>query len=85
MQVKVPDDVLKVTKECPHKFSCLSSDQSDHRKTCEVKHILGADLMFLNDSRQAHCPYRLMFGNGQICTCPVHYAVKSKADKKELL
>ena len=77
MTVKVPADVLNVTTKCPHKFSCLtSSDQCDDHKMCEVEHIKGTNVMFLKDTQQAYCPYKLSYGFSQICTCPTHYAIK---------
>ena len=76
MTVKVPDDVLKMTTKCPHTFSCLTPGQCGEHKMCEVEHINGIDLMFLKDTQQANCPYRLTYGYGQICTCPTHYAIK---------
>jgi hypothetical protein len=84
MPVKVPDDVLKVTTKCPRKFSCLTSDQCDDHKMCEVEHIMGTNVMFLKDKQQAYCPYRLSYGFSQICTCPTHYIIRSKAEKKGL-
>jgi hypothetical protein len=75
MPVKVPDDVLKMTTKCPHKFSCTTPGQCDEHKMCEVEHIIGTNVMFLKDTQQAHCPYRLAFGYSQICTCPTHYAI----------
>jgi len=85
MQFKVPDDVLKMTTKCPHKFSCLTSDKCGYHKTCAVERIFDTNLMFLKDTRQSSCPYQLAFGNGQICICPVHYAIKSNTAQKGLL
>jgi hypothetical protein len=76
MPVKVPDDVLKATIKCPYKFSCLTQDQCGERKMCEVEHINGKNIIFLKDTQQTHCPYRLAFGFSQICTCPTHYTIK---------
>ena len=76
MPVKVPDDVLKKTIKCPHKFSCLTSDQCGKHKICEVERIMGTNVIFLKDTQQAQCPYRLAFDYSQICTCPTHYAIK---------
>ena len=75
MSVKVPDDVLKVTTKCPHSFSCLTPGQYNEHKMCEVEHIIGTNILFLRDTQQAGCPYRLTFGNSQTCICPTHYAI----------
>jgi hypothetical protein len=76
MPVKVPDDLLKMTTKCPQKFSCLTSDQCDGHKMCEVEHIMGTNVMFVKDSQREYCPYKLSYGYGQICICPTHYAIK---------
>ena len=78
MPVKVPDDVLKMTTKCLHAFSCLTSGQCYEHKMCEVKYINGTNVMFLKDTQEAVCPYRLRYAFSQICTCPTHYAIKSK-------
>jgi hypothetical protein len=78
MPVEVPDDVLKMTTKCRHKFSCLTSDQCGKHKICEVERIMGTNVIFLKDTQQAQCPYRLAFDYSQICTCPTHYAMKKK-------
>jgi hypothetical protein len=75
MPVKVPDDVLKKTIKCPHKFSCLTSDQCGEHKMCEVEYAIGTNLMILKDMQPAVCPYRSTYGYGQICTCPSHYSI----------
>lgn len=76
MSVKVPDDVLKMTTKCPHKFSCLTPSQSGEHKMCEVEDINGKNVMFLKDTQYAFCPYRVWYGSSQLCTCPTHYAIE---------
>jgi len=76
MHVKVPNDELKMTTECPHKFSCLTSGQCGEHKICEVENIIGKNLMFLKDAQITVCPYRVSYGYSQICTCPTHYDIK---------
>lgn len=76
MSVKVPDDILKMTTKCLHKFSCITEGQCGEFKMCEVEHINGNNIIFLKDTQQTHCPYRLSYGYGQICTCPTHYTIK---------
>ena len=76
MSVKVPDDILKMTTKCPHAFSCLTLGRCGERKICEVEYINGTHVMFLKDTQETVCRYRLTYGNGQMCTCPMHYAIK---------
>jgi hypothetical protein len=74
--IKVPEDVLKMTTKCPHAFSCLASDQCGKHKICEVEHIYGLNAMLLKDTQHKYCPYRVMYGYSQLCSCPTHYSIK---------
>jgi len=76
MPVKVSDDVLEMTTKCPHTFSCLTPSQCGKHKMCEVEDINGTNVIFLKDTQEAVCPYRLRYASSQICTCPTHYAIK---------
>lgn len=78
MPVKVSDDVLKMTTKCPHAFSCLTLGQGSEHKLCEVEDINGTNVIFLKDTQETICPYRLRYASSPICTCPTHYAIMSK-------
>ena len=73
MRISVPDDVLARADKCRHGYSCLETGKCGDRKLCKVDVADGQDVLFLEDSHYANCPYRLPFGDGQICRCPVHY------------
>ena len=75
MSIKVPEQVLKNTTKCRHEFSCLDPDKCYRKKMCEVDQIDGKNVLLLKDKNTKDCPYRLSFGNGQICVCPTHYAI----------
>ena len=76
MPVKVPDDVLKMTTQCSHAFSCLTPSKCGEHKMCEVEYINGTNVIFLKDKQEAVCPYRVKYASSQICTCPTHYDIR---------
>ena len=60
----------KATK-CEHAFSCLETGCCGNRKICEATCSFGPRVLQLTTKDQAICAYRVSFGHGQLCTCPV--------------
>lgn len=73
MEFKVPEEVLQETTRCQHDFSCLKTQQCGNRSMCVVDKISAESILFLNSTEIVICPYRISFGQGQVCMCPVHY------------
>ncbi len=63
------------TKHCRSGFKCLEPNAVHPR--CSVDYAFGKDLMFVDSPAEADCPYGMGFGNGHICVCPTHYAIKT--------
>ena len=78
MEKQVPESARKATKKCGHNFSCLTTGKCGDREMCPVEYANGEPLLFLKDRKYAACPYRLPFGDRQICRCPVHYAMHTQ-------
>ena len=78
MEYRVPDEIMLEADKCPYDFSCLSSRKCGDRKMREVRWADGKNVLFLNTEKRIDCPYRMMFGFGQICTCPVRFATHLK-------
>jgi hypothetical protein len=74
MSIAISKEILDRTTKCPHAFSCLDSGKCGERERCEVS-FAGGNVLFLKWKEAANCPYRLSFGNGQICTCPAHFSI----------
>jgi hypothetical protein len=68
----VPDSVLKAADKCKH-HSCLDPDKCNTHKKCEVDYASGQNILFLKDNEQNECPYRITYGDCQVCQCPVYY------------
>jgi hypothetical protein len=76
MKKLVPEEVIKKTVKCPNGFACLSNGH--HR--CEVCGVGGEDALFINN-RHVNCPYRILYGESQICACPTHYYLSQSPAK----
>lgn len=74
MAIEVPDNIKKETNRCPHDLACLATVNSGNQLKCKVNYSNGKNVLFVVPSEEhLSCPYLIFFGNGRICTCPVHY------------
>ena len=84
MNFEVPDSVKQKAKQCPNDFSCIATGYCGDQGICKVDHSVGESVLCLtsNERGACSCPYRLSFGYGQICMCPVRYYLYSKYPQK---
>ena len=73
MDVNVPEAVLSETKRCQHNFSCLETEKCGGKVMCDVKRVHKENILYWVSKEQINCPYRISFGEGQMCLCPTHY------------
>lgn len=77
MRYLVPEDVQREATKCTSSLSCLSGTTSpdDGHHRCSVDYVLKKNLMFVKPKElQANfCPYKLNYGAGHVCQCPVRY------------
>ncbi len=78
MKSHVPDCVLNGTTKCAHNFSCIETSKCGDKEMCKVEYANGGQILFLKDRKYSDCPYRLLFGDRQICRCPTHYALHTQ-------
>ena len=71
MNCDVTEEVLTKTKQCPNGFSCLKTGKGK----CDVYDMDGEDMFFVSCHDICRCPYRLYFGDRQLCACSTHYAL----------
>lgn len=76
MNITVSKEILDRTTKCLHAFSCLDSGKCGEREMCKVTSDGGENVLFLTSKEVMACPYQLPFGNGQLCICPTHFAIK---------
>ena len=77
MNYTMTEEVLKKTKQCPNGFACLHTGKGK----CEVYNVDGEDILYISYNNICRCPYRLSFGERQLCGCPTHYALHKKEQK----
>jgi hypothetical protein len=79
MHFIVSERVLKEITRCAHKFSCHGPSQCGDEQVCLVDHANGQnDVIFVNKTCPASCPYSLQFGKRQSCICPTLFAIHMK-------
>ena len=71
MTIELPDSVRENTTKCEHEFGCLATGRCGTREMCKVTGSFGPDVLLLATREQSSCEYRVSFGEGQLCTCPV--------------
>ena len=81
--MEVPDSVKQEANRCPNNFTCIATGCCGHQEDCTVHHSAGRNVLSLNSRERwaFSCPYRLSFGYGQICTCPVRYYLYTQYPK----
>ena len=75
MSVTVPDEILNVTKKCPHSFSCLEFGMCGERKMCKVNYAIEPYVLALRTKEPEDCTYRINFESNQFCSCPTHFTI----------
>jgi hypothetical protein len=78
MKFNISTQVLQETTRCPNNFSCLLSGQAGDPVECKVQWADGKNVLLLESKKPLACPYRFLFGEGQICTCPTRSAIYKK-------
>ncbi len=78
MKVEIPDSVRQQTTRCPHGLECLENGRCGDREICKVAYSYRENVLRLTSSDQFVCPYRMSFGYGQFCTCPVRDYLDTK-------
>ncbi len=71
MIAELPDSIRVKAEKCAHDFSCLETGCCGDQKMCQVMRSFGTDVLVLAAHEQSTCAYRISFGDGQLCTCPV--------------
>lgn len=70
METTIPADILDQAVHCPFSYGCSFSPCFPK---CDVEYRNGKNILFVNSGAVAECRYRVPFGLGHICRCPVHF------------
>lgn len=74
MKLEIDQEVLAKADQCTKNFRCCSGAPED---LCEAELILTGEQFFVCKSPDI-CAYKLPFGTGFFCTCPVRRAIYDK-------
>ncbi len=72
---QVRDAVKEAARECPHDLACLNESGHESFPCCMATDRAAPDILFVTCGDDGPCPYRLSWGYGHICRCPVHYVL----------
>ena len=68
MALQVSDETLRATTRCPHDFDCLDSEGYP---LCPGEMLIAGNGLFVAGAGKRSCSYKVPFGSGNICNCPV--------------
>ena len=78
MKFDVPWGVRAATTRCAKGFSCLTTGKCGESDTCGVRLAVRENVLLLQSKEDHACPYRVRFGDTQLCMCPTHYAIHQR-------
>lgn len=67
-EIKISEDIIKNTKKCTKKYSCISGTRTE---ICKVELNIEDKIHFVKCLSHESCPYRISFGYSYVCICPV--------------
>jgi len=70
--IKLSDDILRKAADCNRNFSCLDLKKRD---MCEAEYALNDKFLFVKGNGPIYCSYRMFYGDGRVCTCPVRMEI----------
>jgi Sel1 repeat len=65
---QISEETRKATTQCKRAFACLKKDMAC---LCEVGSYVNNKFLFVKCTEAGDCAYRLSFGTGNICDCPI--------------
>ena len=71
--IELSDEILRKAVNCDKNFACLKQGVG-----CEVEYAVNKEILFVKDNGQMYCNYRMFYGDGTICMCPVRLAIYNK-------
>ena len=74
--LKIDQTILNETTKCSNDFECLRNENYVCR-TMKVESCIGGTILFMN-CKDKLCNYKIYYGNGTICNCPVRKELYNK-------
>ena len=78
MKIEISENVINATTKCEKGFSCLSDNLEP---ACKVEYCVSNSVYFVKCLNTANCSYKVSFGDGHFCTCPIRKEIYDKYKK----
>ena len=69
---------IEATTRCRRGYDCIFNG---NKPLCEVTQFLACQVYFVNCAPGSSCNYRVAFGEGFFCTCPVRQEIYNRYKK----
>jgi len=73
--LEIEEELLRKATKCHKNFSCLDCEKRD---MCKAEYAISKDFLFVRRNGSPYCEYRMFYGDGTICSCPVRVAIYNK-------
>jgi len=73
--LEIDEELLKKATKCHKNFSCIDCE---NRSMCEAEYAISKNFLFVKRNGSPYCEYRMFYGDGTICSCPVRLAIYNK-------
>lgn len=73
--IELDDEILEKATECDRDFSCLDCKR---REMCKAEYSVNNEILFVKGDGPLYCSYRMFYGDGEICNCPVRMEIYKK-------
>jgi len=74
-KLEIDEELLRKATKCYKNFSCLDCERRD---MCKAEYGISKDFIFVKRDGSPYCDYRIFYGDGTICSCPVRVAIYNK-------
>jgi hypothetical protein len=77
-KIEIDEEIIKKATKCQHCLNCLKNETF---KCCKVDNSVQNTICFVNFDKRKICNYRMSYGYGDICNCPVRIEMYRKYKK----
>ena len=67
MNICISEESIRTAQKCLKKFTCLKSRMD----LCTIKTCINNKIHFIEPVNGEYCSFKMRFGNGFVCNCPV--------------
>lgn len=71
----IDDKIIAGTLLCKRNFGCMKNNMHVY---CKVEDCVNEKIHFVRCVDNLHCSYKMVFGNSNMCTCPMRKEIFNK-------